>query len=213
MVFDKHLELEGLHAFLSPSQFHWINYTQDKLVERWANAQATEMGTKLHAFAHEAIELNRMQPRNHDTVNLFINDAIGYKMISEQPLFYSWNCFGTADAISYKRNFLRIHDLKTGKTEAHFEQLRVYAALFCLNYQNRVSELRREGKSDGDIARLLDVSLKELHFDPEQMNGIELRIYQLGDIRVEEADPTEIRRLMDIIVSFDNIIRNVKAEE
>ena len=213
MVFDKHLELEGLHAFMSPSQFHWINYTENKLAERYLKSQAVERGTKLHAYAHDAIELNRLQPKNHDTVNMFINDAIGYKMVSEQPLFYSWNCFGTADAISYKKNFLRIHDLKTGETEAHMEQLRVYAALFCLNYQNRVQELRRKGESDGDISRLFDVSPKELHFDPEKMSGIELRIYQLGEVRVEEADPAEIRRLMDIIVSFDEVIRNVKAEE
>lgn len=213
MVFDKHLELEGLHAFMSPSGFHWINYTEDKLVERYLNSKAVEMGTRLHQYACDAINLNRMQPRSHDTVAMFVNDAIGYKMTPEQPLFYSWQCFGTADAISYKKNFLRIHDLKTGKIEAHMEQLRIYAALFCLNYQARANELRREGKADGDIARLFDVSPKELHFDPEKMSGIELRIYQFGEVRVEAADPKEIRRLMDIIVAFDNVLRNVKAEE
>ena len=212
MVFEKHSELEGLHAFLSPSQYHWINYSNDKLAERYSRSQAVERGTRLHEFAHEAIELQRMQPRNKDTVNMFVNDAIGYKMISEQPLFYSWNCFGTADAISYKRNFLRIHDLKTGETEAHMEQLRIYAALFCLNYQARVRELRKKGMSDNELAALFDVSPKELHFDPMQMNEIELRIYQSGDIRIETADPGEIRRLMDLIVSFDEIIRNMKAE-
>ena len=212
MVFEKHSELEGLHAFLSPSQYHWINYSNDKLAERYLKSQATELGTRLHAFAHEAIELQRMLPKNKDTLNMFVNDAIGFKMVSEQPLFYSWNCFGTADAISYKRNFLRIHDLKTGETEAHMEQLRIYAALFCLNYQARVRELRKNGSGDNEIAALFDVSPKELHFEPEQMNGIELRIYQSGDIRVEEADPNEIRRLMDLIVSFDQIIRNMKAE-
>ena len=212
MVFDKHLELEGLHAFLSPSGYHWINYTDEKLVDRYLKSQAVERGTRLHEYAHEAIELNRLQPRNHDTVNMFVNDAIGFKMISEQPLFYSWNCFGTADAISFRKNILRIHDLKTGETEAHMEQLRIYAALFCLNYQSRVNELRRTGKTDMDIARQFDVGVKELHFDPLQMNSIILRIYQLGEVREEEADPQEIRRLMDIIVSFDQIIRNVKAE-
>ena len=57
------------------------------------------------------------------------------------------------------------------------------------------------------------MNVRDLHFDPEQMRGIELRIYQLGDVRVEEADPKEILRLMDIIVSFDEVLRNVKAEE
>lgn len=212
MVFDKHLELEGLHAFLSPSGYHWINYTEDKLVERYLNSQAVERGTKLHEFARKAIELNQRLSGAHNTVAMFVNDAIGYKMEPEQPLFYSWNCFGTADAISYKRNYLRIHDLKTGSTEAHMEQLRVYAALFCLNYQARVAELRRKGIGDIEIARQLDVGPKELHFDPEKMSGIELRIYQSGEVRVEEADAREIRRLMDIIVAFDEVLRNVKAE-
>ena len=127
MVFERHSELEGEHAFLSPSQYHWINYTQDKLIDRYLKAQATQRGTELHEYAHEAIRLSRLQPRNKDTVNMFINDAIGFGMASEQPLFYDYFCFGTSDAISYKKNFLRIHDLKTGETEAHFEQLRVYA--------------------------------------------------------------------------------------
>ena len=212
MVFEKHSELEGQHAFLSPSQYHWINYTPEKLAERYLKALAVQRGTELHEYAHEAIRLNRMQPRNKDTVNMFVNDAIGFGMASEQPLYYDAICFGTTDAISYKKNFLRIHDLKTGETEAHFEQLRIYAALFCLDYQNRVRELRKKGFSDIDIAERFDVSAKELHFDPEQMNGIELRIYQLNEIRQETADPREIRDLMDIIVSSVSVIKNVKSE-
>lgn len=213
MKFDKRLDLEGQHAFLSPSQFHWIRYSQEKLIDRYLKNQAVQKGTELHEFASKAIELNRMQPRNKDTVNMFINDAIGFKMSSEQPLFYDFLCFGTTDAISYKRNVLRIHDLKTGETEAHFEQLRIYAALFCLNYQERVREFRKKGLSDIDIAQRLDVSTKELHFDPEQMSSIELRIYQLGEVRVENADPKEIREIMDIIIQDVEIIKKVKAEE
>lgn len=212
MVFERHSELEGQHAFLSPSQYHWINYPEEKLRERYFNAQITEMGTRLHAYAHDAIELGRLQPRNHDTVNMFINDAISYNMNSEQPLFYSWQCFGTSDAIAYRKNTLRIHDLKTGQTEAHFEQLRIYAALFCLEYQRIVRKLRQEGLSDIDIANKLDVTTKELHFDPLQMNGIILRIYQFNDIREEVADAEEIRALMDIIVADNEILRNIKAE-
>ena len=212
MVFEKHSELEGLHAFLSPSQYHWIHDTEEDLRKRYFNSQITEMGTKLHEYAHTAIELGRLQPRNHDTVNMFINDAISFGMNSEQPLFYSWHCFGTADAIVFRKNTLRIHDLKTGLTKAHFEQLRVYAALFCLEYQRIVHRLRQEGMSDIDIASKLDITPKELHFDPLQMNGIILRIYQFNKIEEEVADTEEIRALMDIIVADNAIIRNIKAE-
>ena len=212
MKFEKYSELEGQHAFLSPSQYHWINYTREKLIDRYLKSRAVIIGTELHEYAHKAIELNRIQQRNHDTVNMFINDAIGFKMASEQPLFFDFLCYGTADAISYRKNFLRIHDLKTGETEAHFEQLRIYAALFCLNYQEKVRELRKKGLGDNDIADLLDLSPKELHFDPEQMSGIELRIYQLGEVRVESADPKEIRDLMDIIRTDVQVIKEVRAE-
>lgn len=212
MIFERRSELEGTHAFLSPSSYHWINYTEEKLVDRYLKSLAVQRGTELHEFASRAIELN-VPLKGRTTLSMFVNDAIGYKMSSEVPLFEDWLCYGTTDAISYRRNYLRIHDLKTGETEAHFEQLRVYAALFCLNYQRRVQELRREGKSDMDIARRFDLNEKELHFDPKKMNGIELRIYQLGEIRTEMADPEEIEALMALIVSDVNVIKSVRSEE
>lgn len=212
MKFERHLELEGQHAFLSPSNYHWVNYSDEKLAERYLKRMAVERGTALHDYARKAIELNRFQPRNNDTLNMYVNDAIGFKMTPEQPLFYSWNCFGTADAIAYCRNFLRIHDLKTGDIEANMMQLKIYAALFCLDYQERVRELRKKNWSDMDIAEKLEVGVKELHFDPRKMSGIELRIYQSGEVRKENPEPQEIVDLMDIIVASDRTIANVKAE-
>lgn len=212
MIFEKYSELEGMHAFLSPSQPHWLRYSREKLVERYLKSMAVQRGTELHEFAHNAIRLDRPQPRNKDTINMFINDAIGYKMASEQKLFYSGYCFGTADAIDYKRNYLRVHDLKTGETEAHMDQLKIYAALFCLNYQYLVREARRSGKTDAEIAEKYGLRTSELHFDPKQMNGIELRIYQQGEVRTEMADPEEIQSYMDIIVSHVDTLKNMGAE-
>lgn len=213
MIFDKHLELEGSHAFLSPSNNAWTNYDDDKLRQRYLNFKNLERGTKLHQFARDAIELNRMQPRSKETLCMYVNDAIMFKMTPEQPLIYSFNCFGTADAISYKRNVLRIHDLKTGEIEAGMKQLYIYAALFCLNYQNRVSELRKKGKSDIDIAAQLGVKPSELHFEPERFEDIVLRIYQFGEIKEEHPDPLDIRELMNTIVHLDQVLNEVKAEE
>ncbi len=212
MVFEKYSELEGSHAFLSPSNYHWINYSDEKLADRYLKMLAVQRGTELHEYACTAIRLNRMQPRNRDTVNMYINDAIGYKMTPEQPLFYSYNCYGTADSISYCKNILRIHDLKTGENEANMTQLKIYAALFCLNYQAVVREYRKKEKDDNEIARLMELGPKELHFEPERMKDIVLCIYQFNDIREEHPDPAEIRDLMNIIVASDQIIRNVKAE-
>lgn len=133
MLFNKRYEFDD-HAFLSPSKYHWINYDIEKLTTAFTNWQAAKKGTRLHEFAKECIELGIKLPRTEKTLNMFVNDAIGFRMTPEQGLYYSENCFGTADAISFNRNLLRIHDLKTGATKSSMTQLELYAALFCLEY-------------------------------------------------------------------------------
>lgn len=111
MNFNKHSELAGLHAFLSPSKYHWINYSDEKLDRVFVAAEAARRGSDLHALAHEAIRLGvRLAGKN--TVALYVNDGIGYRMTTEQPLYYSENAFGTADSICFRRNKLRIHDFE-----------------------------------------------------------------------------------------------------
>jgi len=181
MNFNEHWGLRDKHAFLSPSQYHWVNYDTDKLADRFKNEQIKKRGTELHEFASMAINLHRKLPKNNDTVNMFVNDALGYSMTSEQPLYYSDNCFGTADAISFNRNLLRIHDLKTGQIPASMTQLVVYAALFCLEY----------GKNPFEIK-------------------MELRIYQLNDVVTYIPEPEEVQSIMDTIVEFDKQIEEMK---
>ena len=181
MLFNDHSSLEGQHAFLSPSNYHWINYDDEKLETRWRKARAHILGTQLHEFAHNAIKLGIKLPKSQKTLNLYVNDAIGYKMACEQALLYSDNAFGTADAISFRRNTLRIHDLKTGVTPASFKQLHVYAALFCLEY----------------------------NYSPFEIN-MELRIYQKNEVLIDIPDPDEIKRIMDRIVDFDIKIELLK---
>ena len=95
MNFNKHSNLEGQHAFLSPSNYHWINYDEEKLSNVYLKHLATLKGTELHDFACKAISLGIKMPKSQKTLNLYINDAIGFKMTPEQPLYYSDNCFGT----------------------------------------------------------------------------------------------------------------------
>ena len=182
MDFNEHWNISGKHAFLSPSQYHWVNYTPEKLNERYFNSEATKRGTELHEYAAKAISLNRKQPRSKETVCMFVNDAIGYSMTPEQPLYYSEYCFGTADAISFWKNLLRIHDLKTGNTPASMMQLKVYAAIFCLEYDK----------------------------DPFEIE-MELRIYQLNEIETEVPNPEEIKSIMDKIMEFDEILAKLDA--
>lgn len=183
MHWNRHISLAGTHAFLSPSNYHWVNYSDDKLAAAFGRMQAAKRGSDLHAFAHEAIRLGVRLPTRRTTVNLYVNDGIGYRMTPEQTLFYSPNCYGHADTIAFRRNILRIHDLKTGEVVASEHQLEVYAALFCLEY----------GVSPFSIT-------------------IELRLYQLDEVRVFEPDPDVIIHIMDRIKTFDKMINQWREE-
>lgn len=183
MIFNTHSAFKGQHAFLSASKYHWISYSEDKLDRVYMASLAAQKGVELHAFAHDAVRLGIKLPRSSKTLNLYVNDAIGYRMTTEQILYYSDNCFGTADAISFRKNMLRIHDLKTGASQASEHQLEVYAALFCLEYK----------------------------FKPNEID-IELRIYQNDEIQIFEGDSDSIFHIMDRIVTFDKRINELKNQ-
>lgn len=183
MKFNAHSDLKDQHAFLSASKYHWVNYTDEKMEEVFMNYRAKERGTDLHKLAQELIRLKVKLPKNGETLSLYVNDAIGYIMTPEQVLFYSYFCFGTADAICFRKNLLRIHDLKTGENEANFTQLEVYAALFCLEYDVKPEDIK-----------------------------IELRIYQNNAVRIRESDPKDIRTLMNKILSSNKILERLRME-
>lgn len=184
MNFNQHYDLEGKHAFLSASQFRWLNYDDDQLRIAYDRSLAKIHGTELHKFAYDCIRLRQRLPASQKTLNMYVNDAIRYKMTPEQILCYSRNCFGTTDAISFRKRLLRIHDLKTGVTPAHMEQLMVYAALFCLEYRT----------NPGSI-------------------DMELRIYQMDDILVHNPGADEIEPIMDKIIRFDKLLNSIRMEE
>lgn len=183
MNFNKHFNLRGQHAFLGASKYHWINYDEKKLADTYSGYLAAQHGTELHDFASKCIQLGQKLPKTHQTLNMYVNDAIGYRMTPEQPLYYSDNCFGTADAIQFKNNMLRIHDYKSGIIPAKMEQLMIYAALFCLEYKVKPGTIK-----------------------------IELRIYQNDDVVIFVPTAEDILPIMDKIVQFDKIITKLKKE-
>jgi hypothetical protein len=207
MDFIKHKELVGKHALLAPSQPHWLNYDEDKLFERYLSSYAQSMGTALHELAETLIR-NRVKLKKTDktlvlvhllendipraAIDLeriynnfmnYVNDAIGFRLTPEQPLVYSEYCFGTADAISFRNNELRIHDYKSGTTPAKMEQLMVYAALFCLEYKYKPGEIE-----------------------------MELRIYQNDEIVYHNPRADEIAPIMDKIIHSDKMLHSMSEE-
>lgn len=184
MNFNVHSDLEGKHAFLGASNYHWINYSEEKLANVFRNVMAKQKGTELHELACRCIKLGVKLPRTSQTLNMYVNDAIGFRMAPEQPLYYSENCFGTADTICFRKNTLRIHDLKTGSLPASRHQLEVYAALFCLEYNVNPNDIE-----------------------------IVLRIYQNDQILEWHPEIDEIERIIEKIVTFDKTIEKIKMEE
>lgn len=185
MNFAKHSNLEGLHAPFSPSKSSWLRYDEEKALIVYRNMQAKEIGTRLHAWAKETIDLGIKQPRSKKTLYAYVNDAIGFKMSTEVVLYYSDYFFGTADAICFRNNFLRIHDLKTGKHEASMEQLEIYAALFCLEYRVK----------------------------PNELDGCELRLYQSDEVICHVPDPKDILAIMNKIVQLNKALEQFNYSE
>ena len=199
MNFNKHSEYEGKHALLSASKHSWLNYDDDKIIGAYVNSFATNIGTLVHDYAKDKILYRQPMEDNRSEKNAlllhllkndipyqviqldslfynllpYVNDAIGFKMVPEQVLYYSDFSFGTADAISYGRNILRIHDLKTGASPVSMDQLMIYAAWFFLEYK------------------------KEVNF---QRSRTELRIYQSQEVIVHTPTNGEIAAVMEKVV-------------
>lgn len=183
MIFNTHSHLAGSHAFLSASKYSWLNYDDEKLDTTYLNALAARRGDELHQLAYNLIRLKEKLPRTVRTLNMYVNDAIGYRMVPEQVLYYSDNCFGTADTIKFDGKKLRIHDLKTGRTPCKFDQLEIYGGIFCLEYGFKPAEIQ-----------------------------MEFRIYQNDEIFTLEGDYDRITRIMEKIKRFDERINRIREE-
>lgn len=186
MNFLDFLLLNREHAFLSPSSAKtWLGKDKEYLKKKIKAEQARFIGTKKHEIAEWDIKLRMKRPNNPSTFNMYVNDAIGYRMETEVPLKYSKWCSGTADALVFKDGLLRIHDLKTGVSKTSMDQLVVYAALYCLQHDITPSDIK-----------------------------IELRIYQSGDVLIHEPDLDEMVHAIDYIKTaskwLDEIITEVE---
>lgn len=183
MKFNTHCRLEGTHAFLSPSKYHWVSYDEEKLRSAYSKHEAAKRGTDTHEFASQAIRLGIKLPKTPKTINLYVNDAIGFQMETEVVLFYSSNCYGSADAICFRQGVLRIHDLKTGHVPVSMTQLEVYSALFCLEYDVRPNDI-----------------------------DFELRVYQRDEVLIHTPKKEDIMFIMDKIITFDKIVEEMKGK-
>lgn len=173
----------GRHAFLSPSNNAWVNYDDEQLARVFFSQEAAKRGTEYHDLAQRLISMGVKLPDVPKTLNMYVNDAIGFRMTPEHTLLYSEYCFGTTDAICFDGTMLRIHDLKMGAKEAPFIQLLIYAAIFCLEY--------------GQLPKFIET---------------ELRIYQNDMVKILTPDPSDILQIMEKIKYFDKRLKYLREE-
>lgn len=172
------------HAFLSPSNAHvWLTKDREYICNRYISQLARFRGTALHEMAAKDILYKQKRPRNKETFNMYVNDAIGFRMDPEVRLTYSDWCYGTVDAISDTNDILRIHDYKSGECPAHMEQLMTYAALYCLEHDIHPSDI-----------------------------PIELRIYQSNEIVKQKPESKEVANAMDSIVEKSKWLEDISNE-
>lgn len=182
MRFNKHSGVDGKHAFLGASKYHWIRYDLEKMKRIWENKFKSEEGTRKHKLAAFCIQERVKLQENGSTLSQYVNDAIGFRMTPEQVLMFNDDCFGTADAISFRQGILRVHDLKTGVHPGSFDQLLVYCALFCYEY---------------------DIN----PYDIEMIT----RIYQSENVLEEVASPSDVVEIIETIKVFTKEIAEMKA--
>ena len=212
MEFHVHRHLEGKHAIFSASSWYWLNDEPDELVNRLCSQYASTIGTILHNLARKhikyRIKLHKYDKNNvvlelltngipaivvdtidfdsmFDNLMAYVNDCIGFRMEPEVVLAYSDNFYGTADAVHFsdKDRFLRIHDYKSGVTPASMNQLKIYTALFCLEY----------GFKPGNIST-------------------ELRLYQSNEVIIDNPEADDIAPIMDKIVTTDKFLTRINEE-
>ena len=210
MIFNEHSNLRNKHALFSPSSYSWMNYNDEDAIRKYVSSYATSVGTILHSFCEDCIrfdtKLGRFDKKHillalmrggiptnvidrlpiddiFENLVPYVNDGIGFRMTPEVALYYSDNCYGHADSLSYdeREKFLRIHDLKTGATPAKIDQLIAYDALFRLEY-----------------CPLLRVR-------PEEITS-ELRIYQNGEIVYCTPKADDIIVVMEQIKTLDKTV-------
>lgn len=184
MNFTKFPLLEGLHAKLSASNYAWINYDDDKFIENYYKQQAKQRGTELHELAEKLIHSGIKLPDEEKTLNMYVNDCIGYGMEPEVVLKATMRAFGTADAIDYNilKRRLRLFDLKTGIGPVSKKQLFIYVAYFCMQY--------------------------DIH--PKDIKEYDLRFYQNNMIEKVEVDAVDIIYIIDKVKHFDSLQANLE---
>ena len=206
------------HAIFSPSQPAWANYDDEQLINAYCNAHRAELGTDIHEWSSIQVKLknkisnikeiekgvktyiyqkyeNAPEYRSallthmgylpheiYPTVKLFVNDSIGYRMDSEEKVIYSDLFWGKSDSIKFEDNLLRVFDLKTGSRQAKVTQLLVYSALYCL----------------------------QEHIKPNEIE-IETRIYQNGEVIIDNPPSDVVYDIMKDIVHKDTVVNKLRG--
>lgn len=203
-------KFKGTHAKLNASNSSWRRYkTEEQFYNKYVADYAQDLGTAVHNLSEDLInfkiKVNKNDkhllmyaiakagiPKNaydldfiFPTFAMYVNDAIGYRMTAEKVIGYSEVAYGTSDAISLKDGLLRIHDLKTGHSPAHMDQLITYAAFYCLNNDIKPESIKFELTlyQAGDKLTYIPTSEEVAEAMQETVNGSDIMMRFLEEGR------------------------------
>lgn len=178
------------HAMFPPSQPAWLRYDEAKLRSRYETIDATKRGTLLHEHAANCIKMGTKLADYHQTLNMYVNDAIGYEMSPERLLMGSPHFYGTADSILFddRTGTIRVHDYKSGVSKVYEDQVNLYIAYALLEY--------------GDLYGMT----------PEKCT-MEGRIYQTNGVKIWNPDPEYIRWIMNVVKTNEILLSKWESEK
>ena len=225
MIFNKHSDLRGQHALLSPSQNSWLRYDDEQIEARVRNQYRTALGTELHEFVASQISLS------HKVTNVR-NLVTGM----ESFLWTKYKCGDDAKLGSYGVTLIQqMCNLpkEVFETAKHYindgigfrmsvEQPLVYSE-YCFGTADTIafrdSKLRIHDYKSGDRPAHMDQLMiyaglfcLEYVIKPKDIDT-ELRIYQAGEVLTHEPEDDELTDIIDRIVYINRFVEKYKAKE
>lgn len=219
-IFNDHKDLKGSHALFSPSQYSWINYDEEKVIDKIRSQYRSSIGSEIHEYSADEITLFHKKSNIRaisQEIESYIyekykNDAPNYGLTLIKHLGYiQKEVFETVkyyvnDGIAYKMN--------VEQPLAYSE--RIYGTADSIIFRDgllRIHDLKT-GFHEAKMEQLMVYSAifcLEYAIKPSDIQ-MELRIYQWDGITIHNPTVEDILPIMDKIITIEKIASSVEKE-
>lgn len=211
--YNDHRRLEGKHAYLGCSQYTWENRSEEQLVKMYYSKFAADIGTALHAFAHDCI-IRKIKINENDYHMLDYYLQVIYP--AQTGILIPKGAYNSKDLIITVSLF--VNDMIGFRMDS--EVVLCYDEEFAFGTTDGIrcddkEKVIRIGdlKSGVNPAKMTQLLLYDAYFcleykkNPKEYKH-ELRIYQSGEIVEYFPMGEEVEEHMKKIVQATDILRN-----